>query len=1062
MKTFHEPVQAWFKQRFGEPSTVQRLGWPVIFGGANALMLAPTGSGKTLAAFLSAIDHVMFEPVPAKGERCRVLYLSPLKALAVDIEKNLRLPVAGVSEAAEKMGVAFHRPEIAVRTGDTPASERAAFSRKPADILITTPESLYLLLTSNARQALRSIRYVIVDEIHAMIGTKRGAHLVLSLERLQSIAAQEFQRIGLSATVRPLDEAARFLGGVGREVQIVDAGAAKHLDIRVEVPIEDMRKLAKDDVHPASDDPNRKSIWPAIHPRILELIRRHRTTLIFVNARRLAERLAAALNELAGEEVARAHHGSVAREQRTLIEENLKEGRLPAIVATSSLELGIDMGSIDLVIQIEAAPSIAAALQRVGRAGHQLGAPSKGILFPKYRGDLLACAAQTAQMIAGAVEPQRYPRNAIDVLAQQIVAMVSIENWNVEQLFEVVRKAAPYGDITIKAFENVLDMLAGRYPSSDFSELKPRLVWDRRTDVLRAREGAKQIAVSNAGTIPDRGLFGVFIAGAESSSARVGELDEEMVFESRIGDRFLLGATTWRIDDITPQRVIVSPAPGEPGKMPFWKGDSSGRPMEMGRAIGGLVRRLQKMQRAEAENLLVREHKLDQLAARNLLSYIADQIQAVGAAPDDKTIVVERYMDDLGDWRVCILSPFGARVHAPWTQAIHAMRRATGDVEIETMWSDDGIIIRLPESDDPPPMEWIFPDPEEVETLVVQEMSGSAMFASRFREAAGRALLLPRRYPGQRTPLWQQRKRASDLLSIASQYRDFPIILETFRELLRDVYDMSGLVELLREVAKRSVRIVTVNTRSPSPFAASLMFGYIGNFIYDGDAPLAERRAQALSIDQSQLRELMGETELRDLLDPEIIDDTEKHLQRLDPSQRLKNVDSLHDLLRGLGDLTEAEIGVRSTSRKSAAVWLRQLETERRVVQILIAKQPRWIAAEDAARYRYALGVAIPSGLPAAFLEAVTEPLIDIVARFARTRGPFSAAQLARRFGFNDAIGSRTLRQLESRGKVLEQRQSARRTFPSGRRGYGVVRCKRPSGDPTTHSGKAASSDRTG
>jgi len=1017
---FHAPTRVWFEETFGEPTKVQRLGWPVIAAGESALMLAPTGSGKTLAAFLAAIDHVMFEPVPDKKERCRVLYLSPLKALAVDIERNLSTPIAGVSAAATRLNEPAYEPVLAVRTGDTPASERAAFSRKPADILITTPESLYLLLTSNAREALRSIRYVIVDEIHAMLGTKRGVHLALSLERLQTIAIHQFQRIGLSATVRPLDEAARFLGGAGRDVKIVDAGAAKNLDIEVQVPIEDMSKIGPDETHPAKEDGNRKSIWPSIHPRVLELIRHHRTTLIFVNARRLAERLAAALNDLAGEEIARAHHGSVAREQRMKIEEDLKAGRLPAIVATSSLELGIDMGSIDLVIQIEAAPSVAGALQRIGRAGHRIDAPSKGVLFPKYRGDLVACAAQTVQMIGGKVEPQRYPRNALDVLAQHIVAMVSVERWIVDELYAVIRRAAPFEDISMNIFESVLDMLSGRYPSTDFADLRPRLIWDRVSNTLRAREGAKQIAVSNAGTIPDRGLFGVFIAGADGGSSRVGELDEEMVFESRVGERFMLGATTWRIDDITPQRVIVSPAPGEPGKMPFWKGDAAGRPVEMGAAIGNLVRRLQKMPRHEAEGVLVHEHRLDRRAARNLLGYIDDQNKAIGVIPDDKTIVVERYMDDLGDWRVCILSPFGARVHAPWTHAIHALIRSHSELEVETIWSDDGIIIRLQETDEPPPMTWLFPDPDDVEDVVVREMGGSAMFASRFREAASRALLLPRRYPGQRTPLWQQRKRASDLLAITSQYRDFPIILETYRELLRDVYDMPALIQLLRDIQSRAIRVVPVTTRTPSPFAASLMFGYVGTFIYDGDAPLAERRAQALAIDQSQLRELMGETELRELLDAEVIRTLQLQLQRLDETHRVKTVDGLHDLLRALGDLTDAEIRARTANRKSAAVWIGQLRNERRVVEVRIAGENRWIALEDAAIYRDALGTSVPAGIPASLLVTTTDALQDLVARFARTRGPFVVADVARRFALSDPVIHRTLRQLESRGRVLE------------------------------------------
>ncbi len=1023
MQDFHEPVRVWFRETFGEPTKVQSLGWPTIQAGDNALMLAPTGSGKTLAAFLAAIDHLMFEPVPGKKERCRVLYLSPLKALAVDIERNLRAPIAGVSAAAERLGKPAHTPDIAVRTGDTPASQRAAFGRKPADILITTPESFYLLLTGNAREVLRSIRYVIVDEIHAMLGTKRGAHLALSLERLQALSTHGFQRIGLSATVRPVDEAARFLGGTDRKVTVVDAGAAKDLDIRVEVPIEDMSEVGKSEERPsgsASQGSGKKSIWPLVHPRILELIRRHRTTLIFVNARRLAERMAAALNELAGEEIVRAHHGSVAREQRALIEEDLKAGRLPAIVATSSLELGIDMGSIDLVIQIEAAPSVAAGLQRIGRAGHRIGTPSKGVFFPKYRGDLLASAALTAQMLSGSVEPQRYPRNALDVLAQQIVAMVAVENWKVEKLHEVIRGAAPFADISIGMLENTLDMLSGRYPSSDFAELKPRLVWDRVRNVLRAREGAKRIAVANGGTIPDRGLFGVFIAGAESGHSRVGELDEEMVFESRVGDRFLLGATTWRIDDITPQRVIVSPAPGEPGKMPFWKGDAAGRPLEMGRAIGNLVRRLQKMKRGEAMRLLVDEHRLDNLAAKNLLAYIDDQIEAAGVAPDDQTIVVERYMDDLGDWRVCILSPFGAQVHAPWTQAIHGLIHAAGNMNAETIWSDDGIVIRLPESDEPPPLSWLFPGPGEVEDLVIRETGGSAMFASRFREAASRALLLPRRYPGQRTPLWQQRKRASDLLAAASQYRDFPIILETFRELLRDVYDMPALVQLLGEIQSRAIRVVTLDTRSPSPFASALMFGYIGNFIYDGDAPLAERRAQALSIDQSQLRELMGEAELRELLDAGIIAAFELQLQGLDHPNRIRNADALHDLLRNLGDLTGSEIKARVASPKNARAWLEQLEAERRAVHATIAKEKRWIAAEDVSRYRDALGVAPPVGVPSVFLAPVQDPLADLISRFARTHGPFVTPDVAKRYGLTNDVVYRVMRQLERNGRVFE------------------------------------------
>jgi ATP-dependent Lhr-like helicase len=959
---FREPVRAWFAGAFEAPTRAQELGWPRILAGESTLILAPTGSGKTLAAFLAAIDRLMFAPVPPREERCRVLYVSPLKALAVDVERNLRAPLVGIARQAERMGHPFHLPEVAIRTGDTPSRERAQFARQPADILITTPESFYLLLTSAARETLRTVRFAIIDEIHTMVATKRGAHLSLSLERLEELTGAPLQRVGLSATVHPVDEAARFLGGFAdggmglwecgstgvegtagtptrpythtpihpatpRPVEIADAGSRKEFDLRVEVPVEDMARLGEVveiPSGPAAQGEVRASIWPAIHPLILDQIRAHRSTLIFVNSRRLAERLAAALNELAGEEIVKTHHGSLAREQRLLVEDELKAGRLPAMVATSSLELGIDMGAIDLVIQVEAPPGVASAIQRIGRAGHQIGVPSKGLILPKYRGDLLACAALTERMRQGAVEPMAYPRNPLDVLAQQIVAMLGMDEWTVDNLERVIRRAAPFRELSRSMLEGVLDMLSGRYPSDEFAELRPRVTWDRLGGTLRPREGARRVAVTSGGTIPDRGLYGVFLLGAERGQGRVGELDEEMVFESHPGDVFLLGASSWRIEEITHDRVLVSPAPGEPGRMPFWHGDRAGRPLGFGRAIGALCRELRSVPEEQAIQRLIERHDLTEVAARNLLQYLEDQFEAAGVVPDDRTIVVERTLDEMGDWRVCLLSPFGSKILAPWAMAIAAMVRDAADPEIDILWTDDGIVARFPEADEPPAAEAVIPDPDEVEDLVIRQLGAggsarqmavgappTALFASRFREAAARALLLPRRHPGRRAPLWQQRKRAADLLAATAKYGSFPIILEAYRECLRDVFDMPALIELLRQVRRREVRVATVTTRAPSPFAASLMFNYVANFIYEGDSPLAERRAQALLVDPAQLRDLLGEAELRELLDPDALEQLELQLQHLTPERQARHPDALHDLLLRLGDLSLEEIRAR-------------------------------------------------------------------------------------------------------------------------------------------------------
>jgi ATP-dependent Lhr-like helicase len=1067
---FEPPVREWFRSSFSAPTRPQKLGWPAIARHESTLILAPTGTGKTLTAFLWCLNRLMFAPEPATPDRCRVLYVSPLKALAVDVERNLRAPLAGIANIAAASGAPFHRPAIGLRTGDTPASERARFQRDPADVLITTPESLYLLLTSNARERLRSVETLIVDEIHALVSTKRGAHMALSLERLELLVTRPLQRIGLSATQRPLDEVARFLGGAAkgartaaaksakgpadledvvdhefaqpagavpyRDVTIVDASEPKRLDIRVQVPIEDMAKvmeigrsgppvrpaplpLGEIRSGPAAQGPVAPSIWSAIHPRLLELIQEHRSTLIFVNSRRLAERLAGALNELAGGPLVRAHHGSLARAQRIEIEDLLKTGLLKGLVATSSLELGIDMGAIDLVVQIEAPPSVASGLQRIGRAGHRIEEISSGIIFPKFRGDLVACAAVTQAMLRGDVEPSRYPRNPLDVLAQQVVAMVATDDWLVDDLFATVRRAAPYAELSRRVFDGVLDMLSGRYPSDEFAELRPRITWDRVNGTLTARQGAKHVAIANAGTIPDRGLYGVFLMGAERDRARVGELDEEMVFEARAGETFLLGASTWRIEQITHDRVLVSPAPGQPGKMPFWKGETGARPIELGFAIGKLVRELRKQPAQDARDRLEREHGLDALAAANLLQYLEDQQRAADAVPDDRTLLVERTRDDLGDWRVLVLSSLGSRVHAPWAMAVTSRIRDELGVEAEAMWGDDGFVVRLAETDAPPDPSLMVPDPDDVEAQILRQLGSTALFAARFREAAGRALLLPRRRPGARAPLWQQRKRAADLLAVAARYGSFPIILETYRECLRDVFDLPALVDVLRRIRSRSLRVVSIESRTPSPFASALLFNYVANYIYDGDAPLAERRAQALAVDQSQLRELIGDAELRDLLDTSAIESIEAELQHLPERYHARSADAVHDLLLRLGDLTRDEISARTTPDLTDQA-LAALASARRVVTLTIAGEPRFVAVEDAARYRDALGTPLPSGLPAALLDPIKDALAEVVRRYARTHGPFGAGDIAARYALPVAVVEVELTRLTAAGRIVE------------------------------------------
>ncbi|WP_177154728.1 ATP-dependent helicase [Glycomyces harbinensis] len=1064
---FSPAAASWFAAAFGAPTTAQQGAWQAIGEDRNVLVVAPTGSGKTLAAFMSALDALASTPPPDDPKlRCRVLYLSPLKALGVDVQRNLRAPLKGIRAEARRLGDPEPDITVAVRSGDTPQSERRSIALRPPDILITTPESLFLMLTSRARDALAGIETVILDEVHAVAGTKRGAHLALSLERLDELLPRPARRIGLSATVRPVDEVARFLSPQ-RDTAIVQPPSEKRWDLSVVVPVEDMGALGEAPAvasPSATDARAATSIWPHVEERIVDLIERHRSTIVFTNARRVAERLSNRLNEIEYERrtgarlaedhgpaaamggssaapgpppiLARTHHGSISKEQRAEVEGDLKAGRLPAVVATSSLELGIDMGAVDLVVQVEAPPSVASGLQRVGRAGHQVGAVSRGVFFPKVRGDLIQSAVVAERMRTGRIESLTVPANPLDVLAQQIVAMTAMDDWNADDLLALVRRAAPFATLPDSAYRATLDMLAGRYPSDAFAELRPRLVWDRTAGTLSARPGAQRLAVTSGGTIPDRGLFGVFLAGTDPKrgGGRVGELDEEMVYESRVGDVFTLGTSSWRIEEISRDRVTVTPAPGTPGRLPFWKGDGLGRPLELGRAIGAFVRELGALDDDAAHTRLAAAG-LDANAAANAIAYLKEQREATGQVPDDRTIVIERFPDELGDWRIVVHSPFGSQVNAPWALALGTRLRERYGVDPQLMHHDDGIVVRLPDSaapdtgafesvEDTQPGFGRVPlhaddlafDKGEIADRVTEAVTGSSLFASRFREAASRALLLPHRQPGKRQPLWQQRLRSSQLLEVAGRFPSFPIILEAVREVLQDVYDVPGLTELMGDIDSREVRLVEVTTTEASPFARTLLFGYVAQFMYAGDSPVAERRAAALSLDSRLLADLLGDVDLRELLDPDALAEVERELQWLTEDRAARDAESVADLLRVLGPLTDAELAERG----AAPGWAAALSKAGRAVRVPIAGRDRWAAIEDAGRLRDALGTPLPAGVPDAFTEPVPDPLGDLLARHARTRGPFTTADAAARFGLGTAVAEAALRRLAADGRLVE------------------------------------------
>ncbi len=1068
LERFSPATRDWFSGAFAAPTPAQLGAWEAITSGAHALVVAPTGSGKTLAAFLWAIDRLSSTPGPAVGTR--VLYISPLKALGVDVERNLRSPLVGIAQTAKRLGMPAPEVTVGVRSGDTPSSDRRQLLRNPPDILITTPESLYLMLTSAARETLKNVDTVIVDEVHAVAATKRGAHLALSLERLDLVLEKPAQRIGLSATVRPREEVARFLAG-GAPVAIVAPPATKRFDLSVVVPVDDMSDLgtALPLEGSAAGSTQHGSIWPHVEEQIVDRILEHRSTIVFANSRRLAERLTARLNEIYESRVelvetspagnssggldrldplrrppaamigasgqtqgsagllARAHHGSVSKDQRAIIEDDLKTGRLRCVVATSSLELGIDMGAVDLVIQVESPPSVASGLQRIGRAGHQVGEVSRGIIFPKHRADLIHSAVASERMTAGLIEAMAIPQNPLDILAQQTVAAVALDSLDVDDWYDTVRRSAPFASLPRSAYDATLDLLSGLYPSDEFAELRPRIVWDRVNGRITGRPGAQRLAVTSGGTIPDRGLFGVFMVNSgENAPMRVGELDEEMVYESRVGDVFALGTTSWRIEDITHDRVVVSPAFGQPGRVPFWRGDGLGRPAELGKAVGRFIREVSTsstpLEQASVGNL-------DDRAVNNLVAFIDEQKQATGHVPTDKTLVVERFRDELGDWRVVLHSPYGMQVHAPWALAVGARIRDRFGIDGGAVAADDGVILRIPDTEsEPPGLDLFLFDPAKLRDIVTEEVGGSALFAARFRECAARALLLPRYNPGTRSPLWQQRQRASQLLDVARKYPSFPIILEAVREVLQDVYDLPSLIGIAEQVEARSIRLVEVETEQASPFARSLLFGYVAAFMYEGDSPLAERRAAALSLDATLLAELLGRAELRELLDPLVIAQLELELQRLAPDRRARDAEGVVDLLRMLGPLSEAEILERAELAETSPTntsgggldkldpLLQELERQARVWRA----GTRWAIIEDAARLRDALGTPLPIGIPAAFIEPVADPLGDLVSRYARTHGPFSVQAVADRFGLGTAVVLDALRRLAEAKRVVE------------------------------------------
>ncbi len=1100
LDVFSPAVQQWFRQTFGQPTPPQVQGWPAIQRGDNTLILAPTGSGKTIAAFLWGIDQIYRELEAGTAPRgVRLLYVSPLKALNNDVYRNLDVPLDGIRRTAQAMGIELPPLLTAVRTGDTPANMRAAMLRKPPHILITTPESLYLMLTSDKARALfRSVATVIVDEIHTVCGNKRGVHLALSLERLQQLVSQPVQRIGLSATQRPLDEVARFLGGyettgsgvrdqgsgirpafpvpgssdpgpripdpgTPRPVTIVDAGYRKPLDLEVITVVEDLRDL------PAN------SIWPLVIPRVAQMIHDHTTTLIFTNSRRLAERTAERLNvQLVSEEQGlvapgsgemlapgglapdlgfmargatggpiRAHHGSISRTTRLQLETDLKAGRLPALVGTSSLELGIDIGSIDLVVQLQSPKGVARGLQRIGRSGHLVGQTSVGRIFATHREDLIEAAATARAMLHGEVEPTHTPQNCLDVLAQQIVAMTGVEDWPVDDLYRLVRQAYPYHNLSCAAFSAVLDMLSGKYPSEAFREFRPRISWDRVNNVLHALPGSKLMAVCNGGAIPDRGVFSATLADGKT---KIGELDEEFVYETRAGDVFALGSHTWRVTEITADKVVVRDAPGAVPRMPFWRGDAMWRDYELGVEIGRFRREVaERIHDPDLGQWLKQECALDDNSIQNIISYVQSQVESVGTISSDKTIVVEIFADAVGEPRMVVQSPFGGKVNGPWGVALGSALREQTSIDVEVQSNDDGIMIRFPGSETLPATDVVKRlGPEEARQRLLRDLVDSAVFGAQFRMNAARSLLLPRSRIGKRTPFWLQRMKAKDLLAAARRFEDFPIIAETYRDVLRDVMDMEHLLQVLAAIQRGEIQVVEVETAAPSPVAAGLLSAFIAIYMYEHDTPRAERELQTLSLNRELLDDLLDEPALSRLLRPEAISQEWERLQRTAPQTRARTVEELAQVLDTLGDLRESEVCSRCDGDWQA--WLRQLLDQGRIVRAALpaerGEELRWLPVDGYPEYRDAFAlkdIALRAEV-AALHYAGDDARLAILRRMLRNSGPLTRADISQRYSFDDAWLAAALDQLvaareAARGRyapdVSEPQWCARRNLES-------------------------------